>query len=464
MRITVLCLGLFLSVSAVGADEPLLPRRAALGFSLDSELQVTGLSPESAAARAGLQEGDVVAAVNARPIPSLHVGRDLLRRLDGGAEVELLLRRGQRRVTVEFVPPAVPFEQFSGMVVEYGVLQTPDGARLRTIVTRPENASKPLPAIFFTQWVSCDSVEIDRPGVWLEVMRAVIESSNMAFIRVERSSGGDSEGPGCHELDYDAEVAHYSYAFDRLVREPLVDTRRVYIWGNSLGSTTAPLVANGKAVAGIIVDGGGALTYFERMLQFDRIGFEGSGMDPGRIDDHMRRHAEFHVEYLLNAGTPEAIVEERPHLKGVWQNIRGAGEGVHYGRPYAWHQQAAKRSFLRAWAQFEGNALVIFHEYDQFENLAGHALIVDTLNKLRPGSATLEILPQTGHDFRRYPSRDHAVQGEGGVPDAQTAVKIILSWLREQSGAGGPPDERPTTRSRAGVPPAHAKVAKFSGQ
>lgn len=438
MRITVLCLGLLLAVSTLGADGPSLPRGAALGFSIDSELRVTRLAPESAAARAGLQEGDVVLSVNAREVQSPHVGRDLLRRLDGGERASLQLRRGERERDVEFVPPAEPYEEFAGVTVEYGALQTPDGSRLRTLITRPEGASSPLPAIFFTQWVSCDSVEINRPGVWLEVMRAVIERSGMVFIRVERASGGDSEGPACHELDYDTEVEHYRHAFDQLVREPLVDTRQVYIWGNSLGSTTAPLVARGKRVAGILVDGGGALTYFERMLQFDRIGFEGSAMDPGEIDDHLRSHAEFHVEYLLKTRTPEAIVEEHPRLDGVWQNIRGTGDGVHYGRPYAWHQQAAKRSFLRAWAEFKGSALVIFHEYDQFESLAGHALIVDTLNELRPGSATLEILPQTGHDFRRYPSRDHAVQGEDGVPDAQTAVGVILSWLSAQSDAAGP--------------------------
>lgn len=433
MRPCVLCSCLLIIAQAAAASEPMLPRRASLGFAVaDSAegLRITRLVEHSAAARAGLREDDLIVAINDVAAVSGHAGRDLLRRLEGEAPVELRIRRAGDIAVIAFSPPREPFETFAGVTASYGAIDTPDGAILRTLVTRPEGANGPLPAIFFTQWVSCDSVEINRPGVWLDVMRGVIERSGMVFIRVERASGGDSRGPGCHELDYDTEVAHYRHAFDQLVRPPLVDIERVYVWGNSLGSTTAPLVAQGKRVAGIIVGGGGAQTYFERMLQFDRIGFERSGMDPREIDDRMRRHAEFHVEYLLRGKDPADIAAERPELSDVWAHMRGTGEGVHYGRPYAWHRQAAMNSFLQAWVDFGGDALVLFHEYDQFEYGEGHRLIVDTLNRLRPGSATLTVLPKTGHDYRVYPTADHALRGEAGVPAPELAIQPILSWLK----------------------------------
>lgn len=435
MRPLIMCL-LLVSIQTMAQADPVLPRRAALAFAVEnaaSGLRVREVSADSAAARAGLRQGDVIVAIGSEPVPGNHIGRDRLRRLDGGVAVQLRVRRDDDRAVVTFTPPPESPEDLAGVTADYGAIRTPDGAVLRTIVTRPANATGPLPAIFFTQWVSCDSVEIDRPGVWLDVMRGVIERSGMVFIRVERSSGGDSEGPGCHELDYDTEVAHYRHAFDRLIREPLVDSERVYIWGNSLGSTTAPLVALDKEVAGIIVDGGGAQTYFERMLQFDRIGFESSGMNPAEIDERMRRHAEFHVEYLLRGRGPEEIARDHPRLADVWQNMRGTGEGVHYGRPYAYHQQAARKRFLGAWAEFDGEVLVLYHEYDQFEFPEGHAVIAETLNRLRPGSARLEILPAMGHDFRVYPSRRHAVQGIAGAPAPEIAVDAILRWLASQT-------------------------------
>ena len=432
MRLLMLWITLLLATGAMAQTAPELPRRAALGFTVeaaDEGLRVRQLAADSHARQAGLEEGDLIVAIEGRTVRGGHLGRDMLRRLDGNRTVDLRVRRGGDGVAVTFTPPPQPFENFRRATPSYGALRMPDGAVLRTIVTRPEQGTPPFPAIFFTQWVSCDSVEIDRPGVWLDVMRGVIERSGMAFIRVERSSGGDSEGPGCHELDYDTEVAHYRHAFDQLIREPLIDTDRVYIWGNSLGSTTAPLVAVDKQVAGIIVDGGGAQTYYERMLQFDRIGFEHSGMDPREIDDRMRRHAEFHVEYLLRGRAPEEVVRERPQLADVWQNMRGTGDGIHYGRPYAYHQQAARKSFLQAWAEFEGKVLVLYHEYDQFEYGHGHRLIVETLNRLRPDSAAMSVLPSMGHDFRVYPSRDDAVNGVHGAPAPELAIEVILRWL-----------------------------------
>jgi hypothetical protein len=412
-----------------------LPRQAALGFAVEQDagkLRLGRLDPDSPAARAGLRDGDVVVEVGGRRFVKDYVGADLLRRLDGGVEVELTVERAGQPLSTRFTPQPLALEAVSGVDTVYGVVEMPDGARLRTLVTRPRGASGPLPAIFFTQWVSCDSVEFTHSDIGLEVMRGVAERSGMAMIRVERSSGGDSEGPGCHELDYDTEVAHYRTAFRALVRPPLVDPRRTVVWGNSLGSTTAPLVAAGQSVAGMIVGGGGAQTYFERMLQFDRIGFERSDTDPGEVDRWMRQHAEFHVEYLLHGKSPEQVAAQRPDLAGVWGRMRGTGDGVHYGRPYAYHQQAAAKDFLAAWAGVAAPALVLYQEYDQFEYAEGHRVIAETLNRLRPGSASYLELPRMGHDFRVYPSREAAAAWRGGHPAPELAIQPILRWLLER--------------------------------
>ena len=88
---------------------------------------------------------------------------------------------------------------------------------------------------------------------------------------------------------------------------PWVDPDRIIIYGSSLGSTTAPLVAQGKKVAGIAVQGGGAVTYLERMINFDRLYLERSGKyRPDQIHEEMIRRIPFHVEYLVNRKTPGA--------------------------------------------------------------------------------------------------------------------------------------------------------------
>src|SRR5687767_11543569 len=97
--------------------------------------------------------------------------------------------------------------QLLGLETEYGQVQTSDGFRLRTILTRPAGSTARSPAIFLAQWVSCGSLDVpaDRPSM----IRYLAENAGMVFVRVDRSGTGDSEGTACSRLDYDTEVRHY---------------------------------------------------------------------------------------------------------------------------------------------------------------------------------------------------------------------------------------------------------------
>ena len=324
-----------------------------------------------------------------------------------------------------------PLIGLPGLETEYGSVKTSEGVRLRTILTRPAGARDRLPAIMLAQWVSCGSLDFgaDRQNE----LRMIADRSGMVLIRVERSGTGDSEGVPCSELDYDTEVRHYREAFDEIARHPWVDSSRIIIFGSSLGSTTAPLIAQGKDIAGIAVQGGGAVTYLERMINFDRIFLERSGKyTPAQIHEEMTRRIPFHVEYLINGKTPEQIERERPDLKGVWQSIRGGAEAPpHYGRPYAWHQEAAKHDFLEAWTNIRAPVLVIHGEYDQFEPEHGHRLIADNVNKLRPGSATFIQIPKADHNIDAYPSADDAYADRNGTPRRDLLAQPIIEWARK---------------------------------
>lgn len=327
-----------------------------------------------------------------------------------------------------------PLVSLPGLQTEYGVVRTSEGVRLRTILTRPEGTTRRLPAVFLAQWVSCGSLDFaaDRRNQ----LRMIAETPGIVLIRVERSGTGDSEGPACDALDYDTEVRHYREAFDQVARHPWIDPDRIVIYGNSLGSTTAPLIAQGKKVAGIAVQGGGAVTYLERMINFDRFYLERSGKyTPAQIHDEMVRRIPFHVEYLVNGKTPEQIERERPDLRGVWQSIRGGAEAPpHYGRPYAWHQQAAKKNFLEAWTSVQAPVLVIHGEYDQFEPRHGHQLIAATINELRPGSATFIQVPKADHEIEFYASAEDAYTYRNPTVRNEIFIGHLMTWVKRVTG------------------------------
>lgn len=340
--------------------------------------------------------------------------------------------------------PDQPLEGTPGLETEYGVVRTSEGLRLRTIVTRPAGTTKPLPAIFLTQWVSCGSIAF-RPGRDSEVRQLALRSG-LAMIRVERAGEGDSEGPGCAKLDYDTEVRHYREAFDQVTRHPWIDGASIVIFGSSLGATTAPLVAQGKPVAGILVQGGGALTYLERMIAFDRLHLERGGtIPPERIHAEMLRRIAFQQLYLLGHRTPQQIATERPDLAGVWEGLLGTTADAHYGRPFAWHWQAAEKNFLSAWLNVPAPVMVVYGGFDNFEMEHGHRLIAELRNRQRPGSTEYLMIPGAGHDLELYPDPFAAYRWQDGQKRYELFIEPAIRWMRRIVGIA---DQPPGSRSR----------------
>lgn len=421
-----------------------LARQASLGFHASAEggaLIARRVVEGSPAAAAGLRDGDAIRRVNGVKFDRPFEGEALLKALDGGVSADLLVARDGKEELVAFTPQARPPEQIPGVRSIYGAAQTPDGARLRTIIAIPEGATAKLHPLLFTQWVSCGSVEYREGDESREILAALARSSGLALIRVERSSDGDSEGAACHALDYDTEVAHYVAAFKQAMTHPSIDASRVFINGSSLGSTTAPLVAHelqkgGYDIAGIAVQGGGAETYFERMLTFDRHYLERRPEEVAAADihDEMLRRATFHHEYLIRGRSPDAIAKDGPAMAKTRAGIRGLGQGEHYGRPYAWHQQAAKRNFLAAWDALDADILVIFNEFDQFEARYGHKVIADMANRKRPGSATFVEQAGIDHSNERYRTIEDAYAWRDGAPAWEATAKILVDWHRARAG------------------------------
>lgn len=324
-------------------------------------------------------------------------------------------------------------EATEGLETEYGNVRTSEGLRLRSYVTRPEGTSGPLPAVFVTQWVSCGSMRF--PDDRDTQLKLLARQSGLVMIRIDRAGSGDSEGPGCDQLDYNTEVRHYREALVQMKRHPWVDPDRVIILGSSLGSTTAPLVAQGNAVAGVVVQGGGAVTYMERMIGFERHYVERSGnVQPENIHPEMVKRMAFLHHYLGQKKTPAEIGQEHPELADVWQNIRGTQETTHYGRPFAWHQQAADRNFLAAWLSLDAPVMVIFGEYEQFETRHGHRMIVDMINRKTLGQAEWLEIDQADHSLWIYPDTYAAYADENGTRANPLYVTPVSRWLRRVVG------------------------------
>lgn len=417
-----------------------LPRRASLGFQSAPDgdgglfdaprLAVSSVQADSAAASAGLQPGDLLVAINGTEVTSALEASETLGNLPGEVEVNLVVSRQGSRHALAFTPPAEPLENLRGVHTTYGVLETEDGTRLRTLLTRPLETEGPLPAILLSDWTSCGSVEVPRTldRGWINLVRGVVETSDMIVLRVDKPGVGDSLGR-CSELDFDETLAYQKKALRQLKAHPDVDPGRVFVFGESVGSFMAPLLARGEDVAGIFVYGGGATTWFERMVTFERQQRELSGRPLADIDREMKRLTRFYHYYLVEGMPLDEIFARDPGLRATWEeDVSYNSATKHYGRPIAFHQQAQRHDFARAWVEADAPALVLMGEYDQFESVAGARTIARAVNRARPGDAELIVYPRMNHQLELYPSREAAL---GGSADRIVGAELVLADIRE---------------------------------
>ncbi len=437
-----LAIGFNLCQSKSSIDDS-LSRVADLGFRTNIENQrivVNKVTPDSPAAQAGLLVGDIIESfadqfTHSQMPQSLLTAQSDLYKWRGEKPIALKVLRNDKAISLRFTPLKKPLEAIEGINSYYSSVKTTQGHQLRTIVSVPDdNKAGPRPALFFVQWVSCGSIEYNPKSPSRQQLIELQQQTNRALIRVERSSDGDSLGPACHQLDYNTELDHYFQAYLKLRNHPQIDPNKIVIYGSSLGSTMAPLlaeklIAKGIDLEGLMIQGGGGLTHTERMLAFERIYLERRPeINPETIHQQMNDRIQFQVEYLIKSRHPDAIAKDSAAMAKIRNDILGMDQLTHYGRPYSWHQQAAKQNLLKAWHQIAKPVLVVFNEYDQFETRHGHQIISQMVNRWRPNTAQYVEQAKTGHGNYQYENIESAYQFKGGTNATTQLVKIMADW------------------------------------
>jgi pimeloyl-ACP methyl ester carboxylesterase len=408
-----------------------LRRRADWGFRMVAGPQgarVADLREGSNAARAGLREGDQVLDLDGQTLgDSRSIATALRMRRDGDRVTIRVSRDGQARA-VAFALAGVPEERLAGCEVRYGSLHTSRGDRVRTVFTRPAGASGRVPTIVFVPWLSCDPVEGVFPGDgWLQLLHALAEHSGWALYRVEKPGVGDSDGSDCARNDLEADLAALRAALDEVQRLEDVDPEHLVIFGGSIGGALAPILAQGRPVAGLIVSGGFSRTWLEHMLEIERRRLTLDGTPPAEINRALRGYADFYSLYLNQGLTPAQVVARRPDLAPLWHD---APDGQ-YGRPAKYHQQVQSLNVEAAWAAVDVPVLILHGEYDWIMSRVEADHVVELVNTRHPGNAMLAILPRTDHNLGVYASPLDAYQDRGGRFDPQV-VSIVEDWLSQR--------------------------------
>ena len=325
-------------------------------------------------------------------------------------------------------------EAYPNAITLYESVTTPDGKRLRTIITEPRNAKGKFPVIFVVGWLSCDSVEAptdtkDESGL---VFRGLAQLPGFVLFRVDKQGVGDSEGV-CGENGFDSELAGYRAAFRALSNYNFIDTKKVYILGISNGGGFAPLVPETDAaqqqVRGYISVGGWAKTWFEHMLEIERRRFALMGKSPGEVTEAMKKAGTLYYEWLIKGRSVEEILEEQPELAEIWPE--GKDHQHLYGRPLAFYQQLQKLNLAAAWSRVKAPTYALHGEFDWIMSREDHDLIAQWASKNGADAKAYEI-PQTGHTFQHYLNLADAFKGKSAPFDPKV-IALLSDWLRNKA-------------------------------
>ncbi len=439
------------AVTAGGTSAPTnsttgeLPRRGSVGIGLQASedgVVINMVRPDSPAEKAGVQRNDRIVSLNGTAVKTVDEAMALLKKLPDGAQLNVIVRRGDEEKTLTIILDSIGAEEVPGSKVTYSSVTVPDGYRLRTIITEPPEASGKSPAFMFVQGIYCAT--IDRPTM-PEVVdtRLVHEMAKAGFVtmRVDKPGLGDSEGPMCGDIDFETELVGYVAALKQLKSLPGVDSDRVYIFGHSMGGVMAPYMMKQVGIRGAIVYGTLARTWLEYTLENHRRQLTLSGASEGDVSESVLRETRIEAMMLVDKMTLGEIWAKYPELKEdspMFEPTRM------YSRHMSFFHQLQDLNLARAWEEVDGYVLAIHGEYDWVTARKDHDLIAAIVNKSHPGRATSMTLPKCDHGFTAHDSLQASLVAMGQGRWDGSLPKVVLDWIRSvDKGMTQEPDAAP---------------------
>ena len=389
---------------AFASPQPTLLRRAALGAALtaaEGGVSVSAVSPNSAAARAGLAVGDIVTRIGDHAVTSPQDFRASLAASPSGRAIPLTITRGGSAQTLNVTLTLAPMENDPQIETIYGAV-TVDNSLRRTLLTVPRGARGRHPAMLIVGGIGCYSVDNTDPRDPYRRLAYDLGRHGIVVMRLEKSGIGDSQGAPCSTVDFHAETRSYEAATAALRDDPHVDPARVFLFGHSIGTIEAPDIAARQSVAGIIAAQGFGRTWVEYEMINTRRQLELVGNTPTDVDAAMRLKAACMNRALIQSEPMEHILAETPDCRDV----------VLLPASQAYMHQLTEINVAQVWTAFNAPALVIYGTSDFITDEPDHRRLVDLVNGARPGNAQLVLLPGMDHFLAHAATQAESFQRE----------------------------------------------------
>lgn len=406
-RISFYLLVIFLFSGIHGAQSQQLNRRPFLGarlnpiqtesFSGCEVLQITG----GTAANLKLKEKDVIIKIGDAAIHTPNELGDIFKTYETGQNIKLTVLRDKKQIILKAQIVGRPFETDDNAEVIYEQAAYKNG-QLRVIINKPFIRSK-MPAMLFIPGYTCSSIDdLKNNHPYKRIIDAFVDAGYVT-LRIEKSGLGDSRNtPACESCDLIDEVENFEVGLKKLKSLPYVDTNQIIIVGHSMGGIIAPAISAKHKVAGVVVYGTTAKSWFEYQLEMYRLQNALAGMNPIEVEKSVVDQYDLNYRYFVKKEKLEDMAKDPKAdsiLRTIWEYD---GNGKIYSRNAEYWRQIQDYPHLENWKNTTAKVLVQFGESDfQAFSKADHEQIVNTVNHFNQGNATLKTYPHTDHFFAK---------------------------------------------------------------
>ena len=348
-----------------------------------------------------LQENDIILKIGDNVFKSSEEFTKLFLEYTPGQEIQLSVLRGKKKITLKAKVVARPFETDDNAEVIYDEANF-RGGQLRVIINKPFKENK-MPAMLFVPGYTCSSIdELTNDHPYKRIIDAYVDAG-YTTMRIEKSGLGDSKNtPPCESCDLMDEIENFEVGLKKLKTLPYVDTNQIIIVGHSMGGIIVPAISAKNNVAGVVVYGTTAKSWFEYQLEMYRVQNALAGMNPIEVEQSVLEQYDLNYRYFVQKESLEEMAKDAKAdsvLRSVWGYD---GKGKIYDRNAEYWRQIQDYPHLENWKNTTAKVLVQFGESDfQAFSKADHQQIVNTVNHFHPGNATLITYPSTDHYFAK---------------------------------------------------------------
>ncbi len=399
---------------------------------------IQGIVPGGAAEAAGLKANDVIIKIGDSEVANLPGFMTAVRAFGAGDKAPFTVRRGEETLTVDVALADRPRETSDKYEVVYDSVDV-SGVRLRSYITRPKGDKK-LPALLILPSPSPQPMEM-LPQMADHPYKKLVDALTLAgfvTMRIDRYGVGDSEGGDPTKTTIQMDADAYRAAARQLSKLSYVDSNRVFILSQGMGSAVAPFAAKDSGVRGIALYGAtifrpaqsGMSEAVRRMLLLN---------DPEdkRIDKTTSQLEQFFT-LVADGAKPSEAFAKIEGLAEALESVGGTQGGDAYvmGVPYDYFMQMEKTDYAKAWAGVGAKVLVLWGEADYQANRKDSELIAASINKSKPGTAEFRALPGIDHVGNLATDQeDSFLSGYSASDMNPILVKTLSEWV-EKTGNG----------------------------